>query len=253
VILDPSGKGKMSKRKMVGPGGKTHSVLVQDFRREGYLPEAMFNFLALLGWSYDDRTEIMTREELIERFSLERVRPSPSAFSYKKLEWMNGMYIRQLSPEDLTERLVPFLAAGLGTSEEEVRKRPEAQGLAPLVQERLKTLADVVELTDFLFVDGDLSYDPALLTAKVSVEDARQVLAATAEALRELDPFDEENLETALRGLVPEVGLKLRQFFGVVRVAVTGKKVAPPLFEALALLGQERTVRRLEHALELLE
>ncbi|MGQ9715793.1 MAG: glutamate--tRNA ligase [Anaerolineae bacterium] len=253
VILDPSGKGKMSKRKTVGPGGQTYHVLVRDFRAQGYLPEAMFNFLALLGWSYDDKTEVMTREELIQRFSLERVRPAPSAFSYQKLEWMNGVYIRQLAPEALTERLVPFLARGLGMPEEAVRARPELQGIAPLVQERLKTLSEVVRWVDFLFTDGLVDYDVGLLLQKVSAEEARRALKAAREALRGLDPFDVAHLEQVLRGLMQEVGLKAGPFFGLIRVAVTGKQVAPPLFESLALLGKERTIRRLEHALAKLD
>ncbi|MGQ9568983.1 MAG: glutamate--tRNA ligase [Anaerolineae bacterium] len=253
VILDPSGKGKMSKRKTVGPGGQTYHVLVRDFRAQGYLPEAMFNFLALLGWSYDDKTEVMTREELVQRFSLERVRPAPSAFSYQKLEWMNGVYIRQLAPEALTERLVPFLARGLGMPEEAVRARPELRGIAPLVQERLKTLSEVVRWVDFLFTDGLVDYDVGLLLQKVSAEEARRALRAALEALRGLDPFDVAHLEQVLRGLMQEVGLKAGPFFGLIRVAVTGKQVAPPLFESLALLGKERTLRRLEHALAKLD
>ncbi|MBC7224381.1 MAG: glutamate--tRNA ligase [Anaerolineae bacterium] len=253
VILDPSGKGKMSKRKTVGPGGQTYHVLVRDFREQGYLPEAMFNFLALLGWSYDDKTEIMTREELIQRFSLERVRPAPSAFSYQKLEWMNGVYIRQLAPEELAERLVPFLARGLGMSEEAVRARPELQGLAPLVQERLKTLGEVVEWVDFLFTDGLVDYDPTLLVRKVAPDEARRALRAAWEALQGLESFDAEHLEEALRSTMAQLGWKARPFFGLIRVAVTGKQVAPPLFESLALLGKERTLRRLEHALARLD
>ena len=253
VILDPSGQGKMSKRKTVGPGGQTQHVLVRDFRQAGYLPEAMFNFLALLGWSYDDRTEVMTREELIERFSLERVRPAPSAFSYKKLEWMNGLYIRRLSHGDLTERLIPFLAAGLGMAEDELRQRPELAGLAPLVQERLKALSEVVEWTDFFFVDGPLAYDPDLLTGKLSVEETRTVLQRAQQALRSLDAFNHTTLEATLRGLCEELGMKAGNVFGAIRVAVTGKKVAPPLFETLALLGRERTLRRLDDALRSLE
>jgi glutamyl-tRNA synthetase len=250
VILDPGGKGKMSKRKTVGPGGQTYHVLVRDFREGGFLPEAMFNFLALLGWSYDDQTELMSRDELVERFVLDRVRPAPSAFSYDKLEWMNGVYIRQLSPDDLADRLAPYLAQGLGMDVDEVRSRPELVGLPALVQERLKTLTDIVDWADFFFKDDIGEIDPALyVSKKVTMETAVKALKASLGALRDLALFDEASVEAAMRELSSEVGIKLGPLLGPVRVAVTGKKVAPPLFGTLAVLGQERTVQRLEVAL----
>ncbi|MGA9348166.1 MAG: glutamate--tRNA ligase, partial [Anaerolineae bacterium] len=149
VILAPTGKGKLSKRH----GG----VAVHEFRQEGYLSEAMVNFLALVGWAYDDKTEFFTRQELIEKFSLEGVNKSPAAFSYEKLEWMNGVYIRQLGLDDLAERLMPFLTgAGLPADLSTVRR------IVPLVQERLKRLTGAVEWVDFFFVD-QISYEPSLL------------------------------------------------------------------------------------------
>jgi glutamyl-tRNA synthetase len=236
VILAPTGKGKLSKRH----GG----VAVHDFRREGYLPEAMVNFLARVGWSYDDKTEFFTRQELIEKFDLDGVNKSPAAFSYDKLDWMNGTYIRQLGPDDLAERLLPFLTqANLDT----------VRGIVPLVQDRLKKLADVVEWTDFFFV-AELDYDPHLLIGKkMTAEESLTALTRARETLVNLPAFDEETLEPALRALAEEMGLKAGQLFGVIRVAVTGKKVAPPLFGSLAMLGREEVLQRLDKALEMLK
>jgi glutamyl-tRNA synthetase len=235
VILAPMGKGKLSKRH----GG----VAVHDFRREGYLPEAMINFLARVGWAYDDKTEFFTRQELVVNFDLEGVNKSPAAFSYDKLDWMNGAYIRQLEVDDLAERLLPFLSgADLAT----VRR------IAPLVQERLKKLTEVVEWADFFFI-AELDYDPQLLIGKkMTADESLAALVRAREALASLPAFDKETLEPSLRALAEEMGLKVGQLLGVIRVAVTGKKVAPPLFGTLAILGREKVLQRLDEALEML-
>ena len=239
VILAPTGKGKLSKRH----GG----VAVHEFRREGYLPEAMVNFLALVGWAYDDKTEFFTRQELIEKFSLEGVNKSPAAFSYDKLEWMNGAYIRQLGLDDLAERLMPFLTgAGLPADLATVQR------IVPLVQERLKKLVEVVEWTDFFFT-ADFDYDPQLLIGKkMSAEESLAALRKARETLAALPDFEEETLEEALRTLVEELGLKAGPLFGIIRVAATGKKVAPPLFGTLSVLGRERVLERMDYAEEAL-
>ena len=279
VILAPTGKGKLSKRH----GG----VAVHEFRQQGYLPEAMVNFLALVGWAYDDKTEFFTRQELIEKFGLDGVNKSPAAFSYDKLEWMNGVYIRRLSLSlaeigavqavsvadslslaetgavqvhvpvadslSLDERIVPFLATGLGMSEKDIRKRKETREIVPLIQERLKKLADVVEWADFFFVDR-ITYDPSLLVGKkMTAAESLAALRKARETLAALPDFEEATLEEALRALVEELGLKAGQFFGIIRVAATGKKVAPPLFGTLRILGRERVLERLDDAEEVLE
>jgi glutamyl-tRNA synthetase len=240
VILAPTGKGKLSKRH----GG----VAVHEFRQQGYLPEAMVNFLALVGWAYDDKTEFFTRQELIEKFSLEGVNKSPAAFSYDKLEWMNGAYIRQLGLDDLAERLMPFLTgAGLPADLATVRR------IVPLIQERLKKLAEVVEWTDFFFA-AELDYTPQLLIGKkMTAAESLAALRKAREALAVLPDFEREALETALRALAKELGLKAGQLFGIIRVAATGKKVAPPLFGTLSILGRERVLERVDKALEMLK
>lgn len=213
---------------------------LSDYRDSGYLPEAMFNFLALLGWAYDDKTEIMTRNQIIERFILEKVSPAPAVFSKDKLDWMNGVYVRTLRPEELGTRLLPFLEkAGLRTDKETVLR------LVPLIQERIKRLSDAVDLVDFFFQD-EMSYDPRLLIGKnMEAADSLDALKRVHEVLDRVPTFDEETLERTLRDLAKQLELKAGQLFGIIRVAVTGKMVAPPLFGTLSILGKERALSRI--------
>lgn len=216
---------------------------LSDYRDSGYLPEAMFNFLALLGWAHDDKTEIMTRDQIIERFMLEKVNPAPAVFSKDKLDWMNGVYVRTLRPEELATSLLPFLEkAGLKTDKETVLR------LVPLIQERIKVLGDAVDLVDFFFQE-EMSYDPRLLLGKkMEAADSLDALKRAHEVLDRLLTFDEEILERTLRDLAKQLELKAGQLFGVIRVAVTGKKVAPPLFGTLSILGKERVLSRISKA-----
>ncbi len=247
VILDPAGKGKMSKRKTVGTDGREYNVLIRDFRAAGYLPEALFNFLALVGWSYDDKTDILTRAQIISHFDLDRVSKSAAAFSYDKLDWMNGVYIRQLDVEDLAARIKPFLdKANVRADMDTVRR------ITPLIQERMVKLADAVALTDFFFTD-ELHYDPQLLIQKkMTAEQTRQVLAESHQVLSALPTFDEAAIEEVLRAKAEEMQLKARQFFGTLRIATTGKRVAPPLFGTLAVLGRNKVLARIARAREML-
>jgi len=251
LILDPSGKGKLSKRKKKDGNG-TLLTYIKEYREAGYLPEAMFNFLAMLGWSYSADADLFTRQQAIAAFDITDINSAPGALPLSKLEWMNGHYIRTLSIPDLTERLLPFLSRHLGQPIEALRDHPALPILVPLIQDRLKTLADVGEWIDFAFVD-EISYDPRLLIAKKL--DAAQSLAAlkAAHKLLETLPFDEESMNEPLRALAKELGLKAGQLFGILRVATTGKKVAPPLFGSMIALGRERTLARCAQAEALLQ
>ena len=225
------------------------AVSINEYDEQGYLPEAMVNFLALLGWSLDDKTEIMSREELIKNFSLERVSHTAAIFNPEKLSWMNGIYIRSLSLEDFAQRSLPFLEKRLPT----VVKRPlstdHVRRIMPLIQERAKTLAEVVELTQFFFV-SDLDYEPALLIGKnMTRESTTKALEVAQQRLLPLEAFDEESLETVLRPLAEPLGLKTGQLFGALRVAVTGRTAAPPLFQTMSVLGRECCLHRVEQAL----
>jgi glutamyl-tRNA synthetase len=248
LILNPAGKGKMSKREERAPDGKVYPVFVHTFKERGYLPEALVNYLALVGWSYDDKTEIMSREELIERFSLERVNPSPAAWNYDKLDHFNGIYIRNLPVEDLTDRLLPFLAAaGINADRETLLK------ITPLIQERLTVLSDAPPWMDFFFVDELLPYDLNLLVPKkMTLADVPNILQAARRVLAESD-FTHEALDANLREAAHGLSLKPGEMFQPIRVAVCGKMVAPPLFETLAILGRERVLRRIDWALEQLQ
>jgi glutamyl-tRNA synthetase len=214
------------------------SVTVDDFRSQGYYAPALVNFLALLGWSYDDKTTIMSRDELVERFDLERVVPSPATFDYEKLDWMNGRYLRDLSQDDYANHLVGFLReAGHEWDEQLVRSS------VPIVQEKIERFGQYPDFAGFLF--RDVHPDPELLQGREAiVEAAREELAS-------VEPFDAERIEAALRGLAERLELSPRKAFEPIRVAVTGSKISPGLFESLELLGKDETLRRLSAAVAL--
>jgi glutamyl-tRNA synthetase len=211
------------------------AVTVEEFRAAGYLPEALVNFLALLGWSYDDKTTIMSRDELVQRFSLDRVGASPATFDYAKLDWMNGVYLRSLAPEEYADAVVTYLREqGVDWDEGLVRRA------APLAQEKIETLGRFPGFTRFLFepIESTNGFD----------EQGREMLEASARSLEAVEPFEAEPIEQALRATADELGLKPRQAFQPVRVAVTGSTISPGLFESLELLGRETSLERIRRA-----
>jgi len=229
------------------------AVSITEYQEGGYLPEAMVNFLALLGWSLDDKTELLSRQELIDNFSLERVSQTAAIFNQDKLNWMNGVYIRSLSLADFTHQALPFLNKGLPSTVRRPLSTDYVSRIMPLIQERAKTLAEVTELAQFFFVD-ELDYNASLLIGKnMSRESAIKALETAQPRLKQLDVFDAESLEAVLRPLAAELGLKTGQLFGTLRVAVTGQTAAPPLFQTMAVLGKERCLKRIEAALTKLE
>jgi glutamyl-tRNA synthetase len=221
-VLGGDGK-KLSKRH--------GAVSIDVFRAEGYYPAAVLNFLALLGWSYDDKTTIMSRHELIERFSLERVGPSPATFDYEKLDWMNGVYLRGLEPDEYAHDLLRWLREqGVDWPEQTVRAS------APLVQEKIEKFSQYPDRVRFLFesVSSD-GADP-------------QACRVAGDALEAVEPWEASRIEDALRELADRLGQKPRQAFEPIRIAVTGSKVSPGLFESLELLGKDESLRRLRAA-----
>jgi glutamyl-tRNA synthetase len=208
------------------------AVALDDFVDAGYIPPALMNFLALLGWSYDDKTTIMSRPELVERFSLERVVPSPATFDYKKLDWMNGVYLRELDEDAYAGFLETWLR------EHEIAwPADRVRATVPLVQEKIEKLSQYPEFVRFLFEDVP---PPGGLDGRI--------VDAAAERLAALDTWDAASIEQALRVLVDELGEKPRTAFQPIRLAVTGSKVSPGLFESLELLGRDATLRRLRAA-----
>ena len=207
------------------------AVSVDEFRDAGYLPEALMNFLALLGWAPDGETTIMSRDELVERFSLERVGSSPATFDYAKLDWMNGVYLRALPPEDFAARLAAYLRERrYDWPEERVR------AAAPIVQEKIGRLGEFAGFAGFLF--GDVEPDPALLDERI--------LRSAEAALREVETWTADAIEARLKALCDELGEKPRTVYLPIRVAVTGSRVSPGLYESIELLGREESLARLE-------
>lgn len=234
---------KMSKRKS--------QTAVSDYIAEGFIREALVNYLALLGWSTGTEEEILSLEELAARFDIAHVQKGGAVFDRERLEWLNGQWIRRLPPDELVERLRPFLAAEADSGRiERMPSDDEIAALVPLVQERLPTLGAIGDLVGFLFVDRP-ALDPATLIPKRwDVETTLAGLAAareTIEANGEL-AFDHEGLEIALRALAEARGWKAGDLFMAIRVAVTGRTATPPLFETLVALGFRRTLERLGHA-----
>jgi glutamyl-tRNA synthetase len=204
------------------------AVTVKEFRDDGYLPAALMNFLALLGWAPDGETTIMSRVELGARFDLTRVQPSPAQFDYQKLDWMNGVYLRALAPDEYADELVTYLRdQGYDWDEELIRRA------APLVQEKIARLNEFPAFAGFLFARPE------------SEATDGAVLPAAAETLAEVEPFDAAEIEAALRALAERLGLKPRDAFQPIRLAVTGSKVSPGLFESLELLGKEESLARI--------
>jgi glutamyl-tRNA synthetase len=240
---------------IVGPDraklSKRHGdVSILEFRENGYLPEAMFNFIALIGWSLDDKTELMTKQQLIDYFSLDRIGKTGAVFNREKLEWMNGVYIRDLSPEDFVQRSLPYLDKGLPGAVRRPLDVNYVREVLPLVQERAKTLTELPELVEFFFVD-ELEYDAEMLIArKMTPELTVMALEESLERLEAIESFDEESLENMLRPLAEELELKTGQLFGSLRNAVTGRTATPPLFQTMAVLGRECCLKRINTALD---
>jgi glutamyl-tRNA synthetase len=225
-ILGPDGR-KLSKRH--------GAVSVEEFRSEGYHAPALLNYLALLGWSYDDRRELFSRDELVELFTLERVGASPATFDYQKLTHLNGLYLRALTAEDYARLLLGYMREqGYDWNEELVRRA------APLVQEKIATFGEFPAFAGFLF--QPVEADRELLDGTGALlEQAGAVLAG-------VEPFDAKTIEPALRGLAAQLGLKPREAFQPIRAAVTGSNVSPGLFESIELLGRDETLARLASA-----
>jgi glutamyl-tRNA synthetase len=247
IFLKPSGKGKMSKRDARQYAEEGHSIFLRDLRDLGYIPEAVDNWIALMGWSYDDHTEFFTLEDLIEKFSLDRLNPAPAAINFSKLDHFNGLHIRTLDQADLAERVSPFFEkAGYDPDPKTLR------AIAPLIRERLVTLEDAPQIFGFFFSDEIQPEGEELVGKKMTAGQAQVALERSRALVGELPDLHPDTLEPPFRALAEELGLKAGQLFGVVRVAVTGQKVSPPLFETMAVIGRGRVLERLDRAQSIL-
>ncbi|MBA2277726.1 MAG: glutamate--tRNA ligase [Chloroflexia bacterium] len=249
LILAPTG-GKLSKRH--------GSTAVEEFRAQGYLPEALRNYLALLGWSLDDHTEVFSLDDLLAHFTIERVSPSPSTFDRPKLDWMNQYYINHiLTVDDLTGRVIPFLnRAGLiadGAADASHPAFAQVRAATALLKDRLTRLDEAPELMSYFLRDEVEPYDAALLVPKKTEPAvALSALEAVTRVLPNLDISDEAAVETRLRALAGELGVKAGQLFMPIRVAITGRTQSPGLFETMRVIGQARCEARLGQAVALL-
>jgi glutamyl-tRNA synthetase len=247
VFLKPSGKGKMSKRDASAALQEGHSVFVKDMQDLGYIPEGVLNWIALMGWGVPE-DDVMTLDEMIARFDIDHLTPSPAGINFAKLDHFNGTHIRLLPTDELAARIKPFfLRAGYQVDD------PTLMAIAPLIQERLVTLDDCIPFGGFFFREqiepnpSDLV--PKGLDAKQAAEVARKAYAILAG----LPEISHEMAEPPLRQLVEDLGLKPNQVFGILRVAVTGQTVSPPLFESMEIIGREKVLERVKKAIEILE
>lgn len=245
VVLGKDRK-KLSKRHGAEP--------LSYYQEQGYLPEAIINYLALLGWSYDDKTDILSRDQLLASFSLERLSIADAMFDAERLLWMNGVYIRMLSPQDLAERTIPYLErpAGEGGLPDDIKRpldRAYVARVLKLEQERLKTLGEAAQMVTFFFTD-DLSYHADALIGKgMGREQTAAALQRALALLERLPTWEAAAMEEPMRALAHALGLKPGQLFMSLRVAVSGRTVSPPLFETMEVLGRERSLGRIRQAL----
>jgi glutamyl-tRNA synthetase len=248
VFLKPDGKGKMSKRDTANMLKDGKSIFLGDMKELGYLPEGVVNWMALIGWSYDDHTEFFTLADLIEKFSIEKLNPSPAAINFSKLDHFNGLHIRNLELSDLAQRMLPFFEkAGIKADLETLEK------IAAILQVRMVTLDEAVEKAGFFFQDEIHPKLEDLIAKKLTATESAEVARKAYDLLFELPEITHESAEQPMRDLAAEMDVKVGQLFSIVRVAVTGQRVSPPLFESMEIIGREKSLERLQTAITILE
>jgi glutamyl-tRNA synthetase len=240
VFLKPSGKGKMSKREAAQLSQDGYSIFIKDLKELGYLPGAVNNWIALMGWSYDDHTEYFTMQDLIEKFSLEKLNPSPAAINFSKLDHFNKLHIKALSNRELAEKVKPYFEArGIHANLEMLSE------LSPVINERLVTLDDAVDFCAFIFLDEIEISKESLLIKDKSVSDVYKIADDAYHILDGVESWDVPSLEGMLKGYMEKQGLTPQGFYGFLREAISGQRVTPPLFESMAVLGREKTLERI--------
>jgi glutamyl-tRNA synthetase len=247
IFLKPSGKGKMSKRDKAAAMQDGHSIFVDDLEGLGYVREGVLNWIALMGWGVAEE-DVMTLEQMVERFDIDNLTPSPAAIDFQKLDHFNGTHIRLLTTEDLARRIKPYLTtAGFEVDNDTLLR------ITPLIRERLVTLDDCIPFAGFFFNETVEPKPEDLiakgLDAKQSADAARQTHAILAG----LPDLSHQTAEPPMRAFVERSGLSPNQVFGIIRVAVTGQKVSPPLFESMEIIGRQKVLERLQKAIAILE
>ena len=247
VFLKPSGKGKMSKRDEAEAIKDGHSIFVGDLKDLGYIPEGVLNWIVLMGWGVAE-DDVMTLDQMVERFSIDSLTPSPAAINFQKLDHFNGTHIRRLPIEELAVRIKPyFVGAGLEVPNDLLLK------VTPLIRERLVTLDDSLAFAKFIFED-DVHPNPEDLVAKgLNARQSAEIVRKSHEILASLPDIPHSVAEPPMREYVEKSGYSANQVFGIIRVAVTGQKVSPPLFESMEIIGREKVLQRLQNAIRILE
>ncbi len=248
LFLKPSGKGKMSKRDSADFLQDGYSIFLGDLHKLGYIPEGVINWMALMGWSYDDRTEFFTMADLVEKFSLERLNASPAAVNFSKLDHFNGLHIRSLSSDDLARRLQPvYQEAGYQADLATLQK------IAPIIQERIVTLDEAPQMAGFFFEEKVEPKPDELVGKKMSAKESAEALRKALQVLKELEKMDHKTVEEPLRTLAGSLGIKAGQLFGILRVAVTGRTISPPLLESMEIVGRDVVFARIQTAISILD
>ena len=247
VFLKPSGKGKMSKRDAPDAMKDGYSVFIKDMQDLGFTPEGVLNWCALMGWGVAE-DDVMTVDQMVDRFTIDSLTPSPAAVNFQRLDHFNATHIRLFTTEDLAARIKPyFTREGLKVDDGILLK------IVPLIRERLTTLDDCLSFGSFFFKE-DVSPAPADLIAKgLDAKQSAQIAQRAYEILVAQPDISHERCEPPLRAYVEESGLNANQVFGILRVATTGQKVSPPLFESMEIIGREKCLARIKSAIELLE
>ena len=248
VFLKPSGKGKMSKRESSVMAKDGYSIYLTDLEQLGYLPEATVNWITLMGWSYDDKTEFFLLQELIDKFDVNRLNPAPAAINFTKFDHFNGLHIRKLSISDLAQRIKPFFEQkGFSVDDEKLDR------IAPIIQERIAGLDDAPNIAGFFFLDEIKPNPEELIGRNLTASESANIANNTLEIIEMAPEFTAASLEPLLRSFVEDSGYKPGQVFGIIRVAVTGQMVSPPLFESLEIIGRDKTQERLRNAIQILQ
>jgi glutamyl-tRNA synthetase len=247
LFLKPSGKGKLSKRDATLAMNDGHSVFVKDMNELGYTPEGVLNWIALMGWGVAE-DDVMTLDQMVERFSIDNLTASPAAINFQKLDHFNGTHIRLLTTEDLSARIEPyFVSAGFEVDNKTLLK------VTPLIRERLVTLDDCLAFASFFFQENVEPNPEELIAKKLDAKQSAEIARRSYEILAGLSDVTQAVAEPPMRVYVEESGYSAGQVFGIMRVAVTGQKVSPPLFESMEIIGRETVLGRLKTAVEILE
>jgi glutamyl-tRNA synthetase len=247
VFLKPSGKGKMSKREAAEATKDGHSIFIGDLKDLGYIPEGVLNWIVLMGWGVAE-DDVMSLSQMVERFNINSLTPSPAAINFQKLDHFNGTHIRLLTTEDLAKRIKPYFTdAGLEVPNDVLLQ------VTPLIRERLVTLDDCLPFASFFFRE-DVQPNPEDLIAKgLDAQQSAEIARKSYDILASLPDLSHPVTEPPMREYVEKSGLSANQVFGILRVAVTGQKVSPPLFESMEIIGRDKVLQRLQNAIRILE